>query len=108
MCISMNVSTSFRTSMFAANLLTVTVVDAFAVLYDAIVEGTNPALGHGREGYYFASNGELSAYEIGQAIGSTLLKLGKVKSPEPTKLTDEELNKFFGPMVSAVHSTTQG
>ena len=81
-------------------------MDAFAVLYDAIVEGTNPALGHGREGYYFASNGEVSAYDIGKAIGSVLFKLEKVKSPEPTKFTQEELDKFFGPIVSTLPAYT--
>jgi len=71
------------------------VAEAFMILYDAIVEGTNPALGHGREGYYFTTSGEHSYYDIGEAIGSALVKLGKSKTSEPTTFTQDEVDKYF-------------
>jgi len=72
------------------------VADAFVVLYDAIVDGTNSALAHGREGYYFAENGEHTYYDLTKAIGSALVKLGKATSPEPTTFTEDEIKKYFG------------
>ena len=76
--------------------------DAFVVIYDAIVDGTNPALGHGPEGYYFTSHDEVSAYVLAKEIGSALVKLGKAKSPEPTAMTQEELDKHLSSLVSSV------
>ena len=78
------------------------VADVFVLLYEAILEGKNTALGHGREGYYFASNGVHPTYSITKAIGSALVKLGKIKSAEPTSFAQEEVDKYFGPFVSLV------
>jgi len=78
------------------------VADAFVFIYDAIVDGNNPALGHGREGYYFTSHDEVSAFILAKEIGSALVKLGKAKSSEPTAMTQEELDKYFSPLVSSV------
>jgi len=73
-----------------------TVADAFVVLYDAIVDGTSPALAHGREGYYFTENGEHTYYDLTKAIGSALVNLGKATFPEPTTFTEDEIKKLFG------------
>jgi len=71
------------------------VAELYTKLYDAILEGKNQALGHGREGYYFAENGEHSLYDVGKAVASALAKLGKGQSEEPTTFSQEEINKFF-------------
>lgn len=69
--------------------------DLYIVLYDAIVK--NPAtVGHGRDGYYFAENGEYSWYEVSKEIGKAMVELGLSKSEEPTTFTTEELIKYWG------------
>ncbi|RDB25574.1 Uncharacterized protein C2A9.02 [Hypsizygus marmoreus] len=69
------------------------VADLYVVLYDAII--SNPATGHGREGIYFAENGEISLYDVGVAISKVLVELGRGKSAEPTPFTEEEVDKYF-------------
>lgn len=68
--------------------------DLYVILYDAIK--TNPATGHGREGFYFGENGEHRLYDIGKAVAEALVAIGKGKSPEPTTFTKEEIDKYFG------------
>jgi len=70
------------------------VADLYVVLYDSIV--SNPATGHGREGIYFAKNGEHTYYDIAKAIGGILTRMGKIDNPEPTTFTQEEIVKYFG------------
>ncbi|GLB40173.1 putative NAD-P-binding protein [Lyophyllum shimeji] len=50
---------------------------------------------HGRVGYYFAENGEYVMYDLAKAIAETLYQEGKVKSPNPTSFTDEEMKVYF-------------
>jgi hypothetical protein len=71
------------------------VADLYVTLYKAILERKNPALGQGREGYYFAENGEYQQLEACKTIGQKLVELGKAKSPEPTPFTKEEIDKFY-------------
>jgi len=73
------------------NLLTV--AELYIVVFKSAV--THPDSGHGREGYYFAENGEHSLYEVGKRIAETLVKLGKGKSAEPTTYSDDEVAKYF-------------
>ncbi len=69
--------------------------DLYIVLHDAIAK--NPAaVGHGRDGYYFAENGEYSWYEVSKAIGKAMVELGLSKSEEPTTFTSEELVQYWG------------
>jgi len=70
------------------------VADLYVVLYDSIV--ANPATGHGREGIYFGVSGEHTLYDVGKAIGETLVAIGKSDNPEPTTFTKEEIDKYFG------------
>ncbi|EMD33971.1 hypothetical protein CERSUDRAFT_67591 [Gelatoporia subvermispora B] len=71
------------------------VADLYIVLYDAIA--TDPdAVGHGREGYYFAENGEHTWMDLGKAIGRALVEVGVSESDEPTTFEREELIKYFG------------
>ncbi|KAG6915859.1 hypothetical protein DXG01_009566 [Tephrocybe rancida] len=67
--------------------------DLYLVLYDAILAGSNP--GHGREGYYFGENGEHNFYELSVAISKALVDIGRGTNAEPTRLTKEELDKYF-------------
>ncbi|KAF7979145.1 hypothetical protein HWV62_43387 [Athelia sp. TMB] len=56
---------------------------------------------HGRFGFYFAGNGALSMYDFSKAIGEALVAAGKITSPEPTSLSEQEISampfmKLFG------------
>lgn len=51
---------------------------------------------HGREGFYFAENGEHVLYDVCKRISEVLFSLGKSKSPEPTTFKREECLKYFG------------
>lgn len=75
------------------------IADLYIVLYDSIV--SNSATAHGREGFYFGENGEYTLYEAAKAISEVLLAYEKVKTLEPTALTEEEYKKsplliYFG------------
>jgi hypothetical protein len=72
------------------------VAELYIQLYDAILADNNPALGHGREGFYFGANGENFLYDLGKAISEALMKLGRANSPEVTSFTKEEADKYFG------------
>ncbi|KAG6880111.1 hypothetical protein C0992_005818 [Termitomyces sp. T32_za158] len=52
-------------------------------------------LGHGREGFYFAENGEYIMWDIAKAVGQTLHDAGKLKCPAPSSYTEEEMREFF-------------
>jgi len=68
--------------------------DFYQILLDTIL--SDPNLAHGREGYYFAENGEYKLYDVAKAYSQALYDLGKGKSPEPTSFTAEEAQKYFG------------
>ncbi|KAI0342702.1 NAD(P)-binding protein, partial [Trametopsis cervina] len=69
--------------------------DLFIVLYDAITENAQ-AVSHGREGYYFAENGEHRWYEISKEISRVLFSMGISQYDEPSAFTTQELVKYFG------------
>jgi hypothetical protein len=77
-----------------ASLKLCIVADLYIVLFNGIK--SNPLVGHGREGYYFGENGEHTLYDIGKAISQALVEVGRGKHSEPTTLTEEEGNKYFG------------
>ena len=66
----------------------------YTILFDAI-RSNQEGLGHGREGYYFAENGEHNYYQVGKAIAEGLVTLGLGTNPEPSTFTDEEINIYF-------------
>ncbi|KAF8894205.1 NAD-binding protein [Gymnopilus junonius] len=70
------------------------IVDLYIILFDTIRE-KKAGLGHGREGYYFAENGEHSIYELGKAIGEGLVALGRATIAEPSAFTNAEIDFFF-------------
>ncbi|KAI0671513.1 NAD-P-binding protein [Trametes maxima] len=67
-------------------------------LYTAILAAAllGADVGHGREGFYFAENGEHTLLDIAQAIGAALKDMGHASSAEPSTFTREELDKYFG------------
>ncbi|KAF7790005.1 hypothetical protein EIP86_000953 [Pleurotus ostreatoroseus] len=69
--------------------------DLYIVLYDAITKNPN-TVGHGKNGYYFAENGEYTWYDVSKAIGKAMVELHLSKSDEPTTFTTEELIKYWG------------
>lgn len=62
-------------------------------LYDAIAEDQH--IGHGRQGFYFATNGEFSMYDIAKETSTALAAFDKAKSAPPRPFTEEELQKYF-------------
>ena len=75
------------------------VAEMYQIIFDAAL--SDPNLPHGREGYYFAENGEYRLYDLAKTYSQALYDLGKGKSPEPTAFTDDEAQKYFG--VTAFH-----
>jgi hypothetical protein len=63
-------------------------------ILDDVLSGSGRA-GHGKEGYYFACDCEVSAKEFHGAIGQALYEIGKIQSPRPTTLTQREVEIFF-------------
>ncbi|KAF8896249.1 hypothetical protein BD779DRAFT_1494828 [Infundibulicybe gibba] len=53
------------------------------------------ALAHGREGFYFAENGEHTMYDIAKTIAQVLCDMGRGESPEPTTFTEKEIKRYF-------------
>jgi hypothetical protein len=70
------------------------VVDFYQIVFDATL--SDPNLPHGREGYYFAENGEYKLYDLAKAYSQVLYDVGKGKSPDPTSFTADEVQKYFG------------
>lgn len=74
--------------------------DLYIVLLDSIFSDPH-ATPSGREGYYYAENGEYSGYDSDKAVTLAAQELGLSKYTEPTSFTDEELQAepkllFFG------------
>jgi len=69
-------------------------VELYQLLLDATL--SDPNLPHGREGYYFAENGEYKLHDLAKAYSQALYELGKGKSPDPTPFTADEVQKYFG------------
>lgn len=69
----------------------------YIVLHDSIK--SNPATGHGREGYYFAENGEYTQYDAAKAVAEAIVAKG-IGTLEPTPFTDEDYKQK--PIVSGL------
>lgn len=73
--------------------------DLYIILLDKLL--ANPqAVAHGRQGYYFAENGEHTWGQLSLAIGIALERVGISKSVEPTTLNEEEVARYGGTLVS--------
>lgn len=69
--------------------------DLYIHLFEGILS-EHPAAKHGREGIYFAENGEHSIYQVSKAIGDSLVEQGLLENPEPNVLTQEDIDIYFG------------
>ncbi|KAF5327663.1 hypothetical protein D9619_004864 [Psilocybe cf. subviscida] len=66
----------------------------FVTLFGAIIKDPS-SVGHGREGFYFGETAEHTMYEVGLAVGESMVALGKASDPTPTTFTQNEVDKFF-------------
>ncbi|KAF6748043.1 hypothetical protein DFP72DRAFT_971947 [Ephemerocybe angulata] len=64
------------------------VAEIYVKLLDAVVAKSNP--GHGREGFYFAENGEYTFSVLGKRISEVLVELGKGTNRDVTTVSDED------------------
>lgn len=61
----------------------------YIVLLDSIFSDAHAV--RGREGYYFADNGEFNLYDIAKAIGVAAQEFGLITDTEPTSFSDGKL-----------------
>jgi hypothetical protein len=66
----------------------------YVAVFDAILKDSS-SVGHGREGFYFGETAEHTLYEVGLAVGESMVALGKASDPTPTSFTQDEVDKFF-------------
>ncbi|KAI0769398.1 NAD-P-binding protein [Trametes elegans] len=69
------------------------VAHLYEVLWNKELAGEK--MGHGKEGYYFAENGEHELYDVAKTIGSVLKQFGLTRTGEPSSFTKEELDRYF-------------
>lgn len=74
------------------------VAEFYQILFDATLSDTNTP--HGREGYYYAENGEYKLHDVAKVYSQVLYDLGMGKSPDPTPFTADEVQKYFGVITS--------
>ncbi|KAJ3024045.1 hypothetical protein HKX48_007976 [Thoreauomyces humboldtii] len=71
------------------------VADLYLVIFDAV--RTHPEkVGHGREGFYFAENGQYALIDSTRQIGRVLHELKLADTAEPSAFSEEEIKKFLG------------
>ncbi|KAJ8509377.1 hypothetical protein ONZ45_g8454 [Pleurotus djamor] len=78
--------------------------DLYLLLFKDVT--VNPDADHGVNGYYFAENGNVTHYEVAQAISQALVSLRVGMSPEPTQFSREEELRYFGKVGSAFLGST--
>ncbi|KAI0661779.1 NAD-P-binding protein [Cubamyces menziesii] len=85
--------------------------DLYIRLLDAILEDPEK-VSHGREGYFFADNGELSMREVLPSIADSLFALGRVSTRELVPYAPGEAGQYLVNEVLAgflfTHSRTKG
>ncbi|KAI0326560.1 NAD-P-binding protein [Cubamyces sp. BRFM 1775] len=69
------------------------VVHLYEVLWNHVLACKD--IGHGKEGYYFAENGEHKLYDVARRIGAVLKDFGLADTEEPSMFSQEELDKYF-------------
>ncbi|KAI0829747.1 hypothetical protein BC628DRAFT_1065105 [Trametes gibbosa] len=65
-----------------------------ATLYEILWESGDD-VGHGKEGYYFAGNGEHRLIDVPGAIGSALRQLDLAETDQPSSFKQKELDQYF-------------
>ncbi|KAI0822486.1 NAD-P-binding protein [Trametes gibbosa] len=74
-------------------------IDDVADLYIRLLDGdlSSPEkVSHGREGYFFGSNDEVTIGQALQAIANELYALGRLSSPKLVQHSLEEIGKWYG------------
>ena len=71
-----------------------TVADVYIRLFDAVLQDSSK-VSHGREGYFFIDNGELSVGELLQSIADALFALGRISTRELIPYAADEAGKFL-------------
>ncbi|KAA1475304.1 NAD(P)-binding protein [Dentipellis sp. KUC8613] len=66
----------------------------FMLVFNAALAHSEHPTPHGREGYFFAENGEHQLVDVSRAIAKAMYELGKGETPEPTPFSDEEVAKY--------------
>src|SRR5262249_23019954 len=72
-----------------------TVAELYILLFKLTFSGGQATPGHGREGYYFAENGEYSLGQLSDTSGRISFQLGRVKSPEAVSIIEAERKANF-------------
>ena len=72
-----------------------TVADLYILLLNTIIVRPEYAA-HGRDGFYFAENGEHTMYQLGKVICEGMNVMGVCSDLEPSAFTDDELARYFG------------
>lgn len=81
-------------------ILSVAVGDLYMTIFDAATKNPSKA-SHGREGFYFAENGEHTWYSISKEISRVLVQKGIGHNVEPTTFIADELVKYWGSEVAS-------
>ncbi|KAK7052774.1 NmrA domain-containing protein [Favolaschia claudopus] len=79
--------------------------DLYLLIFDAICNEKDA--GHGHAGLYFAENGTHELFHVYSTIGSVLFEHGKTTSATPTPFTEEEIQKFLGPLAALIGSNAR-
>ncbi|KAK7032153.1 hypothetical protein VNI00_013327 [Paramarasmius palmivorus] len=79
-------------------------VDIYDRIFSAVLKDAD-GTPHGREGYYFGVSDDFKRFDLDAAIAKALSELGKAKSPEPTPLTQEEIDQYFGPLLGPIFAS---
>ncbi|KJA19468.1 hypothetical protein HYPSUDRAFT_44222 [Hypholoma sublateritium FD-334 SS-4] len=69
--------------------------DLYILLLNTIIVRPEYAA-HGRDGFYFAENGEHTMYQVGKAICEGMNVMGVHSELEPSAFTQEDLENYFG------------
>ncbi|KAH9903078.1 NAD-P-binding protein [Cubamyces lactineus] len=69
-------------------------VDVYIRMFDAVLQDPSK-VSHGREGYFFIDNGELSVRELLQTMADALFALGRISTRELIPYAPDEAGKFL-------------
>ncbi|KAL0569750.1 hypothetical protein V5O48_012211 [Marasmius crinis-equi] len=77
------------------------ITDFFVLLFKAVLKDPR-VVPHGKEGHFLIGADEHKSIQWYSEIAKVLFDLGKVKSPEPTRFTEEEAKQYFGEQAADV------
>lgn len=65
----------------------------YSLVYSGALKGS---IGHGKAGYYFGISGEYTLLSAVSALGSVLVSKKLADQSQPTTLSEEEMQKYYG------------